>query len=153
MTEEIDSEMDETYLAIIHWLAKNARITISKMSQEIDVLDTTISAQGLERAVIKGCTAVLNPQTLGLKMTAIITKQAETERLGAVKIALSKLQEVSGVHSVSGQYDLLIKLSANDMEELNHVINNKIRSIDRVDDLTEMIVMERLKEEIVPQIE
>jgi Lrp/AsnC family transcriptional regulator for asnA, asnC and gidA len=39
------------------------------------------------------------------------------------------------------------------MEELNHVINSKIRSIDGVEDLTEMIVMERVKEEIVPLIE
>ncbi|MCJ7639647.1 MAG: hypothetical protein MUO70_07220 [Euryarchaeota archaeon] len=39
------------------------------------------------------------------------------------------------------------------MEELNQVINSKIRSIDGVDDLTEMIVMERVKEEIVPLIE
>jgi Lrp/AsnC family transcriptional regulator for asnA, asnC and gidA len=39
------------------------------------------------------------------------------------------------------------------MEELNHVINSKIRSIDGVDDLTEMIVMERVKEEMTPLIE
>lgn len=114
MTEKIDSEMTETDLAIIHSLVKNARITISKMSQEIDVSDATIShrLKRLERAVIKGCTAVLNPQTLGLKMTAIIIIQTETERLGAAKIVLSKLQEVSEVYSVSGEYDTLKKLSA-----------------------------------------
>lgn len=38
------------------------------------------------------------------------------------------------------------------MEELNHVINSNIRWIGGVDDLTEMIVTERVKEEIVPQI-
>jgi Lrp/AsnC family transcriptional regulator for asnA, asnC and gidA len=36
------------------------------------------------------------------------------------------------------------------MEELNQIINSKIRSIDGVDDLTEMIVMERVKEGTVP---
>lgn len=85
-------------------------------------------------------------------MTAIIIIQTETERHGAVKIVLSKLHEVSEVYSVSGEYDTLKKLSANDMEELNHVINSNIRWIGGVDDLTEMIVTERVKEEIVPQI-
>ena len=155
MTEDVDSEMDETDLAILHSLMKNARITISKMSQEIDVPDATIShrLKRLERAVIKGYTAILDPQTVGLEMTAIIIIQTETEKHGAAKIALSKLEEVSEVYSVSGEYDLLIKLWAHDMEELNQVINSKIRSIDGVDDLTEMIVMERVKEEIVPLIE
>jgi len=155
MTEEADSEMDETDLAILHSLVKNARITISKMSQEIDVPDATIShrLKRLEQAVIKGYTVILDPPTMGLEMTAIIIIQTETEKHSAVKIALSKLEEVSEVYSVSGEYDLLIKLWAHDMEELNHVINSKIRSIDGVEDLTEMIVMERVKEEIVPLIE
>jgi Lrp/AsnC family transcriptional regulator for asnA, asnC and gidA len=122
------------------------------MSQEIDVPDATIShrLKRLEQAVIKGYTVILDPPTMGLEMTAIIIIQTETEKHSAVKIALSKLEEVSEVYSVSGEYDLLIKLWAHDMEELNHVINSKIRSIDGVEDLTEMIVMERVKEGTVP---
>jgi Lrp/AsnC family transcriptional regulator for asnA, asnC and gidA len=155
MTEDVNSEMDETDSAILRSLTKNARITISKMSQEIDVPDATIShrLKRLERTMIKGYTVILDPQAIGLDMTAIIIIQTETEKHSAVKIALSNLEEVSEVYSVSGEYDLLIKLWAHDMEELNHVINSKIRSIDGVDDLTEMIVMERVKEEMTPLIE
>lgn len=155
MTEDVNSEMDETDSAILHSLTKNARITISKMSQEIDVPDATIShrLKRLERTMIKGYTVILDPQAIGLDMTAIIIIQTETEKHSAVKIALSNLEEVSEVYSVSGEYDLLIKLWAHDMEELNHAINSKIRSIDGVDDLTEMIVMERVKEEMTPLIE
>ena len=155
MTEDVNSEMDETDSAILHSLTKNARITISKMSQEIDVPDATIShrLKRLERTMIKGYTVILDPQAIGLDMTAIIIIQTETEKHSAVKIALSDLEEVSEVYSVSGEYDLLIKLWAHDMEELNQVINSKIRSIDGVDDLTEMIVMERVKEEMTPLIE
>jgi Lrp/AsnC family transcriptional regulator, regulator for asnA, asnC and gidA len=155
MTEDVNSEMDETDSAILRSLTKNARITISKMSQEIDVPDATIShrLKRLERTMIKGYTVILDPQAIGLDMTAIIIIQTETEKHSAVKIALSDLEEVSEVYSVSGEYDLLIKLWAHDMEELNHVINSKIRSIDGVDDLTEMIVMERVKEEMTPLIE
>jgi Lrp/AsnC family transcriptional regulator for asnA, asnC and gidA len=155
MTEDVNSEMDETDSAILRSLTKNARITISKMSQEIDVPDATIShrLKRLERTMIKGYTVILDPQAIGLDMTAIIIIQTETEKHSAVKIALSNLEEVSEVYSVSGEYDLLIKLWAHNMEELNHVINSKIRSIDGVDDLTEMIVMERVKEEMTPLIE
>ena len=100
--------------------------------------------------MIKGYTVILDPEKVGLEITAIIIIQTETEKHGAVKIALSKLDEVSEVYSVSGEYDLLTKLWAHNMEELNQIINSKIRSIDGVDDLTEMIVMERVKEGTVP---
>jgi Lrp/AsnC family transcriptional regulator for asnA, asnC and gidA len=152
MTADVDSEMDETDLAILQSLVKNARITLSKMSEDIDVPDATIShrLKRLEREVIKGYTVILDPEKVGLELTAIIIIQTETEKHGAVKIALSKLDEVSEVYSVSGEYDLLTKLWAHNMEELNEIIDSKIRSIDGVDDLTEMIVMERVKEGTVP---
>jgi Lrp/AsnC family transcriptional regulator for asnA, asnC and gidA len=152
MTGDVDSELDETDLAILSSLLSNARITLSKMSQDIDVPDATIShrLKRLEREVIKGYTVILDPEKMGLEMTAIIIIQTETEKHGAVKLALSKLDEVSEVYSVSGEYDLLIKLWAHDMEELNQVINSKIRSIDGVEDLTEMLVMERVKEGTPP---
>jgi Lrp/AsnC family transcriptional regulator for asnA, asnC and gidA len=154
MTGDNDSEMDETDLAILHSLVKNGRITLSKMSEDIDVPDATIShrLKRLEREVIKGYTVILDPEKVGLEMTAIIIIQTETEKHGAVKYALSNLDEVSEVYSVSGEYDLLIKLWAHNMEELNQIINDKIRSIDGVDDLTEMIVMERVKEGTVPPL-
>ncbi len=154
MTGEGDSEVDDTDRAILHALSQNARMTISKMSQEIDVPDATIShrLKRLERDVIKGYTVVVDHQKIGLEMTAIIIIQTETEKHGAVKLALSKLHEVSEVYSVSGEYDLLIKLWAHDIEELNHIINSKIRAIDGVEDLTEMIIMERVKEETAPFI-
>jgi len=58
------------------------------------------------------------------------------------------LEEVSEVYSVSGEYDILIKVWVTGIEELNQLLNSKIRSVDGVEDLTEMIVMERVKEDI-----
>ncbi len=152
MTEDVDSAMDETDLAILQALGKNARITLSKMSEDIGVPDATIShrLKRLEREVIKRYTVIFDPDAVGLDMTAIIIIQTETEKHSAVKHALADLDEVSEVYSVSGEYDLLIKLWAHDMEELSQLIDHKIRSIDGVDDLTEMLVMERVKEGTVP---
>jgi Lrp/AsnC family transcriptional regulator for asnA, asnC and gidA len=152
MTEGIESELDEIDLAILRSLQNNARITISKMSDDIDVPDATIShrLKKLEESMIKHYTVVLDYHKLGLAMMAIIIIQTETEKHGAVKMELSKLDEVSEVYSVSGEYDLLIKLWAHNIEELNQLINSKIRSIDGVEDLTEMIVMECVKEEMTP---
>jgi Lrp/AsnC family transcriptional regulator for asnA, asnC and gidA len=144
--------MDDTDMEIIRSLVENSRITISQMSKEIDIPDATISnrLKKLEKNAIKQYTLILNPETLGLKVTAIIIIQTESEKHENVEKELSILEEVSEVYSISGEYDILIKVWAHSIHELNRIVNSKIRSVDGVEDLTEMIVMERVKEGVVP---
>ena len=106
----------------------------------------------MEKSVIKQYTLIVDPDEMGLKVTAIIIIQTESEKHENVKNELSKLEEVSEVYSVSGEYDILIKVWAHSIEELNEIMNSKIRSVDGVEDLTEMIVMERVKEGVIPPI-
>ena len=124
------------------------------MSKEINVPDATISnrLKKLEETVIKQYTLILDTDATGLKVTAIIIIQTESEKHENVEMELSKLEEVSEVYSVSGEYDILIKVWAHSIEELNKIVTSKIRQVDGVEDLTEMIVMERVKEGVVPLI-
>ncbi len=146
--------MDEIDSEIIRSLVKNSRITLSQMSKEINVPDATISnrLKKLEETVIKQYTLILDTDATGLKVTAIIIIQTESEKHENVEVELSKLEEVSEVYSVSGEYDILIKVWAHSIEELNKIVTSKIRQIDGVEDLTEMIVMERVKEGVLPII-
>ena len=146
--------MDDIDSEIIRSLVRNSRITLSQMSKEISVPDATISnrLKKLEKSVIKQYTLIVDPDKMGLKVTAIIIIQTESEKHENVKNELSKLEEVSEVYSVSGEYDILIKVWAHSIEELNEIMNTKIRSVDGVEDLTEMIVMERVKEGVIPPI-
>jgi Lrp/AsnC family transcriptional regulator for asnA, asnC and gidA len=146
--------MDDIDSEIIRSLVRNSRITLSQMSKEISVPDATISnrLKKLEKNVIKQYTLIVDPDELGLKVTAIIIIQTESEKHENVKNELSKLDEVSEVYSVSGEYDILIKVWAHSIEELNEIMNSKVRSVDGVEDLTEMIVMERVKEGVIPTI-
>lgn len=139
-------------MEILRSLVENSRITISQMSKEIEIPDATISnrLKKLEKNAIKQYTLILNPETLGLKVTAIIIIQTESEKHENVEKELSILEEVSEVYSISGEYDILIKVWAHSIHELNRIVNSKIRSVGGVEDLTEMIVMERVKEGVVP---
>jgi len=54
------------------------------------------------------------------------------------------------VYSVLGEYDLFVKVWAKSLEELNRIINDHIRAIDGIEDLMEIVVVERVKEEAPP---
>ncbi len=59
----------------------------------------------------------------------INTKQG---MLKIVSSALSKFEEVDEIHEVFGRFDILIKILANDLEEVKNFIQNKLQIIDGI---------------------
>jgi len=142
--------MDETDNKILNVLSENARTSISSISKKTGIPNSTISNRIHkleENNIIEQYTTIFNPEKIGVNVTAIIIIQTQTEKHENVEIELPKIGQVSQVYSISGEYDILIKVWAKDLEELNEIINSKIRTIDGIEELRELIVMERLKDE------
>lgn len=142
--------MDETDEKILAKLVENSRMPISKISAQTGIPDSTVSnrIKKLENNnIIEQYTTIINPEAIGIKVIAMIIIQTETEKHENVEKELPKLTEVSQVYSVSGEYDILIKLWAHSLDELNDIINSKIRTIDGIEELRELIIMDVLKEE------
>ena len=128
----------------------NSRMPISKISSKTGIPDSTVSnrIKKLENNnIIEQYTTIINPEAIGIKVIAMIIIQTETEKHENVEIELPKLDKVSQVYSISGEYDILIKVWAHTLEELNDIVNSEIRTIDGIEELRELIVMEKLKEE------
>lgn len=142
--------MDETDKKILNVLSNNARTSISAISKKTGIPNSTISNRIHkleENNTIEQYIAILNPEKIGVNITAIIIIQTETEKHENVEKELPKLEQVSQVYSISGEYDILIKVWAKSLEELNEIINSQIRTIDGIEELRELIVMEILKDE------
>ena len=142
--------MDENDKKILTELISNSRMPISKISSKTGIPDSTVSnrIKKLENNnIIEQYTTIINPEAIGIKVIAMIIIQTETEKHENVEIELPKLDKVSQVYSISGEYDILIKVWAHTLEELNDIVNSEIRTIDGIDELRELIVMEKLKEE------
>ena len=99
--------------------------------------------------VIDKFTIMANSSATGYVVTAIMLVQTDTEKHDEAKAALATIPEISEVYSALG-YDLFIKIWSNSLEELNQIINDKVRSIDGVEDLLEIVVVEKVKEETPP---
>lgn len=144
------TKLDKTDKKILNVLSENARTSISTISKKTGIPNSTISNRIHkleENNTIQQYTTVLNPEKIGINVTALIIIQTETEKHENVEKELPKLEQVSQVYSISGEYDILIKLWAKNLEELNEIINSQIRTIDGIEELRELIVMERLKDE------
>ncbi len=147
-----NEELDDTDLSILRLLRKNARMSYMEMSRRTGIADATIQHR-LKRLREKGAlkfTVMVDPAASGYRVMAIMLVQTDTEKHDEAKQALAALPEVTEVYGMLGEHDLLIKVWAKGLEELNHIINDRIRAIDGIEDLAEMVMAERVKEEVAP---
>ena len=147
------SKLDETDFAILRHLKQNSRMRFLEMSRQMQVPDATIQSRvkRLEkRGIIEKFTITVNPAAIGFTVAAIMLVQLDADNQDTVKIALSKIPEISEIYGVLGEYDLCIKVWSRSLEELNDLINDKIRSIEGIEDLLEIVIVERVKEDSVP---
>ncbi len=146
-------DLDDIDLSILRLLRQNSRMSLQEMSRITGISDATIQFR-LKRMrtneVIDSFTIMANPAATGYAVTAIVLVQTDADKHDDAKIALAKIPEISEIYGVLGEYDLFIKIWSRSLEELNAIINDKIRSIDGIEDLLEIVVVERVKEEAPP---
>lgn len=147
------SDLDEVDSSILRLLRENSRMSYLEMSRRTGISDATIQhrlKRMKEKGVIDRFTIMVNPAATGFTVTSIMLVQTDTEKHDDAKNALAGIPEVSEVYSVLGEYDLYIKVWAKSLEELNRIINDRIRAIDGIEDLMEIVMVEQVKEEAPP---
>lgn len=66
-------------------------------------------------------------------ITAIVLINVEKGKVSQVARELSKIEEVTEVHSVAGIYDLVAKVKVKEYGRLSDVITEKLQSIDGIE--------------------
>jgi Lrp/AsnC family transcriptional regulator, regulator for asnA, asnC and gidA len=147
------TDLDGVDLAILRHLRENSRMRLQEISRMTGIPDATIQfrlKRMISNGVIDKFTIIANSNASGYRVTAIMLVQTDTEKHDEAKAALAAVPEISEVYNVLGEYDLFIKIWSRSLEELNLIINDKVRSVVGVEDLLEIVVVERVKEEAPP---
>jgi DNA-binding Lrp family transcriptional regulator len=134
------SEISEKDLEILRILQDNCRLRAKEISRKIQTPISTVFAKTKrmeKEGIIKGYKAILNPARLGRGATAFVLVTFEhlinAEGRGPsqrdVAREIAKLKEVQEVHIITGDWDLLVKVKAKDMDDIGRLLIDKIRLI------------------------
>ena len=140
--------LDELDLAILAELENNARIMVTELARRLNSPTSTIRdrMQKLEEdGVIRGYTAIINSEKLGLGIKAVIkAKRAENVSLENSLFTPSKLHAVTKVQALTGDTDELITVYARDVDDLKDLIYNRIGSLPGLSWLSTGIVLDEI---------
>lgn len=101
-----------------------------------------------ERGVIRGYTALLVPEALGLGVMAYVSLNIDGGQFGRVReieASIRAFPQILECHTVSGDSDYLLKVVARDLKSLSQFLTDRLMQLPGVDDVRSMICMEEVK--------
>ena len=159
-------KLDEKDLAILTLIQEDSKLTANQIAKKINAPITTVFAKTKrmeEMGIIKQYRAILAPEKLNLSTAAFILAQVSyntvkdnqeipiTQRDVAEEIA--RFPEVQEVHIITGDWDLLVKLRAENVDAVGKFVVDKLRRIKGLEKTLTCMVFETVKESTsLPQI-
>lgn len=102
-----------------------------------------------EQGVIHGYAALVDPDAVGLHLTAFVAVTLERPRYrDAFLDRVTSLLEVQECHHISGEYDYLLKLRCRSTSDLERLSGEEIRGIPGVSRTRTTIVLRTSKETV-----
>lgn len=142
--------MDALDYKIIEYLTSNGRITWSDLAAKLDMSGPAIADRVHrleEQGVIKGYTALIDPERLGYEMTAFIA--ISIDRIEHREIFIKRvheLPEIEECHHAAGEDDYILKVRCRGTKDLERIISYELRTLPGVNKTRTMIVLNTIKD-------
>jgi Lrp/AsnC family leucine-responsive transcriptional regulator len=154
----MSSKLDEKDLAILALIQENSKLTANQIAKKINTPITTVFAKTKrmeEMGIIKQYRAILSPEKLNLNTAAFIlasvsyrAKNEDESPISQRQVAeeIARFHEVQEVHIITGDWDLLVKLRAENVDAVGKFVVDKLRLIKGLDKTLTCMVFETVKE-------
>ncbi len=150
-------KLDEKDAAILSLIQADSALTAKQIAKKVNAPITTVFAKikrMKELGVIKEYRAILAAEKLGAGTTAFILASVSyrakaddvpiSQRTVAEEIV--KFPEVQEVHIITGDWDLLVKLRAENVDAVGKFVVDKLRLIKGLEKTLTCMVFETVKE-------
>ena len=144
--------LDQRDLAILRLLQKNARITVKEISEKVN-LSTTPVYERIKRmeaeGVIKEYATLVDPAKVkkGLMVICYVSLKQHNKTAGSKFIkTIQEMNEVVECYSISGEFDFMLKVVAENMEDYYHFHVYKLSEAENIGNVQSIFVMGIVKQ-------
>ncbi len=125
--------LDELDYKILNLIANDARVSFLEVSRICNVSGAAVHQRVqkmMANGIITGSEFWLNLKKIGYQTCAFLSLHfKETENLDTVVEKLKQIREIVECHSITGEYDIFIKIYAINNSHLYEIIQNQIKPL------------------------
>jgi len=151
-------KIDQLDRKILNILSQNARMPFKDVAAECNISRAAIHQRVqhlIEQGVITGSGFDVNPKSLGYTTCTYVG--ITLERGSMYRNVVEQLREIPEIvecHFTTGPYTMLVKLYAQDNEQLMHLLNGRLQDIPGVVATETLISLEQsIKREIIVNVD
>ncbi len=144
--------LDKKDLAILKLLQENARITVKEISEKIHLSTTPVHERIKrmeEQGVIKQYVTLLDHSKVkkGLMVICYVSLKEHNKNAGNKFIkTIHELNEVTECYNISGEFDFMLKVVCEDMNDYYDFHVNKLSQIENMGHVQSIFVMGIIKQ-------
>ncbi len=148
----IQVALDQKDLAILKLLQHNARITVKEISDKVNLSTTPVYERIKwmeETGVIKQYATLVDPAKLNKRLMVIVyvsLKQHNRTAGSRFVKAINEMNEVLECYSISGEFDFMLKILAEDMNAYYDFHVNRLSEMENIGNVQSVFVMGVVKE-------
>jgi Lrp/AsnC family leucine-responsive transcriptional regulator len=140
--------MDGIDKQILNIIQQDARVSNAHIAREVGLAPSAVLERVRkleERGVIRGYFASLDPKQVGFGLIAFVF--VRTNECGdSTDQQLAEIPEVLEVHDVAGEDSYLLKVRAEDPEDLARLLREKLKAVPNVVSTRTTVVLHTVKE-------
>jgi len=141
--------MDRFDRSILSSLERDGRQSFAAMAEEVALSKTPCwtRVQNLERnGTITGYRAVIDPESIGLRLTVFIEVTIDFEAYAAFEAAVQDHPAIIECYTTAGCGDYLLKVVSSDMERLDGLLRHQLFKLPGVKSFQTTVCMKRIKD-------
>ncbi len=144
--------LDKTDISILRLLQQNARMTVKEIADHVHLSTTPVHERikWLEKSgVIKQYAALIDQAKVkkGLMVICYVSLKAHSKTAGAKFIKhINELNEVIECYNISGEFDFMLKVVAENMDAYYDFHVNKLSQSENIGNVQSVFVMGVLKQ-------
>jgi len=144
--------LDDFDRRIIDVVSRDGRISVTDLAQQVGLSKTPCHLRLrrlVERGVIRGFRAVVDPIALGLDHVAFTEVKLSDTREAALtefNAAVVRIPEVEECHMIASSFDYLLKVRTSDMRRYRAVLGEEISALPYVASTSTFVTMETIKD-------
>lgn len=144
--------LDDKDIAILKMLQQNARATVREISDAIHLSSTPVHERikRMEEAgVIKEYVTLLDPAKVrkGLMVICYVSLKQHNKTAGGKFIkAIHEMNEVTECYNISGDFDFMLKVMVENMDDYYNFHVNKLSEADNIGNVQSVFVMGVIKQ-------
>lgn len=142
--------LDRVDILIINSLMEDGRKSFRQVSREINVSAPTVELRFnrmKKLGVIKNIEPIFDVEKIDDVIVGLVYIKANPLESTNVINNLTLISEIKSIFTITGDYNILIKIIAKDLNQINEIINSKIYHIKGIVSVSSQIITKTIKDE------